>query len=113
LADYQARNLILAFGKVGLGTNTSLGASAMILMKKSPSDRPNPKLREEKPQKDEGNKKWLARHDATEGVILLGGALIPDFRIRVAQSERATICRQATGRTVAFYFQEENSPQSH
>jgi hypothetical protein len=59
----------------------------MILMKKSPSERPNPKLREEKPHKDEGNKSWLARQEATEGVILLGGALIPDFRIRVAQSE--------------------------
>ena len=59
----------------------------MILMKKSPSERPNPKLREEKPHKDEGNKSWLVRHEATEGVILLGGALIPDFRIRVAQSE--------------------------
>jgi hypothetical protein len=59
----------------------------MILMKKSPSERPNPKLPEEEPQKNEGNKKWLNRHDATEGVILLGGALIPDFRIRVAQSE--------------------------
>jgi hypothetical protein len=59
----------------------------MILMKKSPSERANPKLREEKPQKDEGNKNWLARHEAVEGVILLGGASIPDFRIRVAQSE--------------------------
>lgn len=59
----------------------------MISMKKSPSEKPNPKLREEEPQKDEGNKKWLARHRATEGVILLGGASIADFRIRVAQSE--------------------------
>src|SRR5918995_3362950 len=45
LANYWAWNTFTQLGKASLGANTSLGAFAMILMKKSPSEKPNPNLR--------------------------------------------------------------------
>lgn len=39
-----------------------------------------------KSQRDETNSAWLKRAGATDGLILLGGASISHFRIRVAQS---------------------------
>jgi hypothetical protein len=63
----------------------------------SPSQTPNPKLVERKPQKGEGNRNWLARLGEQggvkldeNGVILLGGSSLADFRVRVAQSAART-----------------------
>lgn len=65
----------------------------MALISRSPSTRPNARLVEKKPQKAEGNRAWLKRLGAPggvvledNGIILLGGSSLTDFRIRVAQS---------------------------
>src|SRR5947209_6989977 len=45
----------------------------------------NPNLRAEEPGRS-GNKKWLAEVGNSDGVILIGGSSLADFRVRVAQS---------------------------
>jgi hypothetical protein len=59
----------------------------------SPSVEPNPKLVEKKPERGEGNRKWLARLGEQggvkldeNGIVLIGGTSVADFRVRVAQS---------------------------
>lgn len=65
----------------------------MPLISRSPSVTPNPKLIEKKPEKGEGNRKWLAGLGEQggvkldeNGIILIGGGSLADFRVRVAQS---------------------------
>jgi hypothetical protein len=58
----------------------------MALSRRSGSAEPNPDLREEPAQQGEGNRKWLARLGNEDGVILIGGTSLADFRLRVAQS---------------------------
>jgi len=57
----------------------------------------NPKLIEKKARRGEGNKAWLAGLGAPDGVkldengvILIGGSTLADFRVRVAQSAART-----------------------
>jgi hypothetical protein len=47
---------------------------------------PNSLLREEPARDGEGNRKWLARLGDADGIILIGGTSLTDFRVRVAQS---------------------------
>lgn len=58
----------------------------MPLGSRSTSSQPNNKLREEPAKDGEGNRKWLARLGDGDGVILIGGTSLADFRLRVAQS---------------------------
>ena len=58
----------------------------MPLGSRSASTEPNAKLREEPARDGEGNRKWLARLGDGDGVILIGGTSLADFRVRVAQS---------------------------
>lgn len=53
----------------------------------SPATTPNRDLDERPPRRGETNTGWLARHGLAEGVLLLGGTGLIDFRIRVAQSQ--------------------------
>ena len=58
----------------------------MISIRQSNADKANDKLVEVKAEPKETNSAWLKRVGAKDGVILLGGASISHFRIRVAQS---------------------------
>ena len=58
----------------------------MISIRQSAADKSNQLLKEIKPKAKETNSAWLKRAGATDGLLLLGGATISDFRIRVAQS---------------------------
>src|SRR5215203_5915622 len=58
----------------------------MALISRSISSKSNPDLREEPAREEEGNRKWLARLGNQDGIILLGGSSLADFRVRVAQS---------------------------
>lgn len=58
----------------------------MISIRQSNADKANDKLVEVEAKPKETNSAWLKRVGATDGVILLGGASISHFRIRVAQS---------------------------
>ena len=58
----------------------------MISIRQSNAEKANAKLVEVKAEANETNSAWLKRVKATDGVLLLGGAAISHFRIRVAQS---------------------------
>ena len=58
----------------------------MISIRQSTAESANDKLDEVKAEPNETNSAWLKRVGATDGVLLLGGATISHFRIRVAQS---------------------------
>ena len=58
----------------------------MISIRQSTAESANEKLDEIKAEPKETNSAWLKRVKASDGVLLLGGASIPHFRIRVAQS---------------------------
>jgi len=58
----------------------------VISIRQSNADKANDKLVEVKAEPKETNSAWLKRVGAKDGVILLGGASISHFRIRVAQS---------------------------
>src|SRR5689334_4332404 len=55
-------------------------------MRHSPARQPNADLKEIPSLPGETNRKWLARTGAADGIILVGGSSLADFRIRVAQS---------------------------
>jgi hypothetical protein len=59
---------------------------AMVTSRRSPTDKANQRLREESPDLKLKNKDWLARLENKDGIILLGGTSVADFRVRVAQS---------------------------
>ncbi len=59
----------------------------MIPSRESPATAPNQDLAELPPLEGETNGAWLARCGKTDGVLLLGGTSLVDFRIRVAQSQ--------------------------
>jgi len=59
----------------------------MAVMRRSQAREPNTALREEKPEAGEGNRSWLKRKGDADGLILLGGTSVADFRIRFAQSQ--------------------------
>src|ERR1041385_8629260 len=58
----------------------------MITIRRSSTSKANPQIKEVAAKKKEGNQAWLKRVGASDGLILLGGASITHFRIRVAQS---------------------------
>ena len=58
----------------------------MISIRQSTAETANEKLDEVKAEPNETNSAWLKRVGAKDGVLLLGGASISHFRIRVAQS---------------------------
>jgi len=58
----------------------------VIPIRQSNADKANSKLEEVKAEPNETNSAWLKRVGAKDGVLLLGGASISHFRIRVAQS---------------------------
>ncbi|HEV8516320.1 MAG TPA: hypothetical protein VGQ47_01615 [Candidatus Limnocylindrales bacterium] len=58
----------------------------MFALRQSAAERPNTALAELEPKRAETNRAWLDRAGADEGVLLLGGASLVDFRVRVAQS---------------------------
>src|SRR4030095_10950041 len=58
----------------------------MISIRQSSATGPNIQLEETPPKARETNSAWLKRVGAKDGIILLGGAAISHFRIRVAQS---------------------------
>ena len=58
----------------------------MLSISRAPTSTDNRDL-EEKPARDgESNVEWLARMKAREGLLLIGGASLSHFRIRIAQS---------------------------
>ena len=58
----------------------------MVATRRSSSLDPNPKLQEETLNSSKGNRGWLAEKGDADGIILLGGTSLADFRIRYAQS---------------------------
>jgi hypothetical protein len=58
----------------------------MIPNRESSASRPNADLRKTRSPFRQTNSAWLAEHGLREGVLLLGGASLVDFRQRVAQS---------------------------
>jgi hypothetical protein len=58
----------------------------VISIRQSTAEKANEKLDEVKAEANETNSAWLKRVKATDGVLLLGGAAVSHFRIRVAQS---------------------------
>ncbi|HEX7331200.1 MAG TPA: hypothetical protein VF290_06855 [Pyrinomonadaceae bacterium] len=58
----------------------------MISIRQSTATEANEKLDEVKAEPNETNSAWLKRVKAKDGVLLLGGAAVSHFRIRVAQS---------------------------
>lgn len=56
-------------------------------IRESGATAPNADLRRLKPNPREGNRAWLQRCGLQEGIILLGGTSLLDFRLRVAQSQ--------------------------
>lgn len=58
----------------------------MISMRFSSTTTPNPQLHPLSLKKTETNRQWLKRIKAEDGVILLGGNSLADFRVRVAQA---------------------------
>lgn len=58
----------------------------MAAVRSSLASQSNKSLREERPKKTERNAAWLRRHGDSDGILLLGGTSVADFRIRVAQS---------------------------
>jgi hypothetical protein len=58
----------------------------MIPNRESSASRPNADLRKARSSSLQTNSAWLAEQGRVEGVILLGGASLVDFRLRVAQS---------------------------
>lgn len=58
----------------------------MIPVRRAPTTEQNVDLREQRPRRGESNGEWLARTKQTEGLLLIGGASLSHFRLRVAQS---------------------------
>ena len=58
----------------------------MISIRQSTAEKANEKLKDMKGDPNETNSAWLKRVGAKDGVLLLGGASVSHFRIRVAQS---------------------------
>ncbi len=58
----------------------------MIPIRHSPAKTANRQLKKATAKAGETNSQWLARAQATSGVLLLGGSSLEHFRIRVAQS---------------------------
>jgi hypothetical protein len=58
----------------------------MIPVRRSPAESSNPKLRELAPKAGESNVQWLRRTAIQNGVMLIGGTSVLDFRVRIAQS---------------------------
>jgi hypothetical protein len=58
----------------------------MPLGARSANTKPNEQFRDEPLRDGESNRKWLARLGDEDGVILIGGTTLADFRVRVAQS---------------------------
>lgn len=58
----------------------------MIPNRESSASSSNTQLKQSKAGKKQGNGAWLADHELTEGVLLLGGTSLVDFRQRIAQS---------------------------
>ncbi len=57
-----------------------------MIIRQSAEARKNRDLRQIPARRREGNRRWLSRVGARQGVVLLGGATLAHFRIRVAQS---------------------------
>lgn len=58
----------------------------MITIRRSTSSTVNQSIALKETKKNEGNRAWLKRVGASDGLLLLGGAATSHFRIRVAQS---------------------------
>jgi hypothetical protein len=58
----------------------------MLAIRRSPDGGHNDALQEVPAKRRESNRRWLERVEAREGLLLLGGASVVHFRIRVAQS---------------------------
>jgi hypothetical protein len=58
----------------------------MIAIRRSTTSEENPELRAEPARDGESNAAWLRRVGATGGIVLVGGASLTHFRMRVAQS---------------------------
>jgi hypothetical protein len=59
----------------------------VIPTRESGASHPNVDLHELRPKRGEGNVAWFARCGLQDGVVLLGGSSLVDFRLRVAQSQ--------------------------
>lgn len=59
----------------------------MIPTRESPVSAPNEELQALQPEEGEGNGAWFQRSPIREGIVLLGGTSLVDFRLRVAQSQ--------------------------
>ncbi len=58
----------------------------MLHVRQSPDQRRNARIRELVPSPGEGNTAWLRRAKIRDGVLLLGGSSLVEFRIRFAQA---------------------------
>ena len=58
----------------------------MIPIRESPANAPNKDLEHRPPDEGEGNSAWFGRAPIQDGIVLLGGSSLVDFRVRFAQS---------------------------
>src|SRR5262245_4210644 len=61
--------------------------TTLIPTREAPVSSPNEQLHAHDAQAGEGNAAWLRRCPLRNGVVLLGGTSLVDFRLRYAQSE--------------------------
>ena len=59
----------------------------MIPTRESPVSAPNEELQALPPDEGEGNAAWFRKSPIRQGIVLLGGTSLVDFRLRVAQSQ--------------------------
>jgi hypothetical protein len=59
----------------------------LISTRESGASEPNELLQPLDAQDDEGNAGWFARSPVNDGIVLLGGSSLADFRLRYAQSQ--------------------------
>ena len=78
----------------------------MISIRQSNADKANPKLVEVKAEANETNSAWLKRVGAKDGLLLLGGASLTHFRIRVAQSQARADLKPSSWSLVGILYDE-------
>jgi hypothetical protein len=80
----------------------------VLSIRQSTADKANAKLEEVKAEPDETNSAWLTRVGAQDGVLLLGGASLTHFRIRVAQSHARADLKPSSWSLAGILLDESN-----
>ena len=80
----------------------------MLSIRQSNAAKANAKLEEVKAEPSETNSAWLTRIGAKDGVLLIGGASLTHFRIRVAQSHARADLKPSSWSLAGILLNESN-----